>query len=268
VRLRDDFSPPEARPAILALMRTLYQPRLASLGPPPSGADARSPAAVEQALFRTRLTRLLALEAGDEALANQLAADAGRFLRQGQAEGGLDPAAVPPALVDIALAAGVRQKGLPFVDTLVERMLASNDVRFRTQAATALAATDDPAVGDRVRSLLLDPRLRGREPTLMGFGLAARASQRRATFDWFKANHEAFIPRTSASFGQRWLPRFGAGFCSVKERDEVEAFFAPLVGRLPGADRTLAESLEGIELCAALADARRAEVGQYFAAGR
>lgn len=265
VRLRDDFSPPEARPAILALMRELYQPRLAAIGPPPAGADARSPAAVEQALFRTRLTRLLALEAGDEGLANQLAADAGRFLRQGQAEGGLDPAAVPPALVDIALAAGVRQKGLPFVDTLVERMLASNDVRFRTQAATALASTDDPVVGDRVRPLLLDPRLRGREPTLVGFGLAARASQRRATFDWFKANHEAFIARTSASFGQRWLPRFGAGFCSMKERDEVEAFFAPLVGRLPGADRTLAESLEGIELCAALAESRRAEVGKYFA---
>jgi alanyl aminopeptidase len=267
-RLRDDFSPPEARPAILALMRALYQPRLAALGPPPAAADARSPAAVEQALFHTRLTRLLALEAGDEALADQLAADAARYLRQGQPEGGLDPGALPPSLVDIALAAGVRQKGLPFVETLVERMLASNDVRFRTQAATALAATDDPAVGDRVRSLLLDERLRGREPTLIGFGLAARPSQRRATFDWFKANHEAFIARTSASFGQRWLPRFGAGFCSVPERNEVEAFFAPLVGRLPGADRTLAESLEGIELCAALAGAKRAEVGEYFAARR
>jgi alanyl aminopeptidase len=265
VRLRDDFSPPEARPAILALLRELYQPRLAALVPPPSGVDPRSPAAVEQALFHTRLTRLLALEAGDEALANQLAADASRYLRQGWEGGSLDTAAVPPALVDIALAAGVRQKGLPFVDTLVERMLVSNDVRFRTQAATALASTDNAVVGDRVRSLLLDPRLRGREPTLIGFGLAARASQRRATFDWFRANHEAFIARTSASFGQRWLPRFGAGFCSVKERDEVEAFFAPLVDRLPGADRTLAESLEGIELCAALADSRRAEVGRHFA---
>lgn len=264
-RLRDDFGTAESRPAVLALMRTLYQPRLAALGPAPAGQAPRDPAAVEQALFRTRLTRLLALEAGDEALANQLAADASRFLRQGEEGGGLDPTAVPPALADIALAAGVRQKGLPFVETLVERMLASNDVRFRTQAAAALGTTDDPAVGERVRSLLLDERLRGREPTLMGFALAARPSQRRATFDWFKANHEAFIARTSASFGQRWLPRFGAGFCSIPERDEVEAFFTPLVGRLPGADRTLAEALEGIELCAALAAQKRSEVAGYFA---
>jgi alanyl aminopeptidase len=267
VRLRDDLGSAESRPAVLALMRTLYQPRLAALGPAPAGPGSglQDPAAVEQALFRTRLTRLLALEAGDEALANRLAADASRFLRQGEAGGGLDPAALSPALTDIALAAGVRQKGLPFVETLVERMLASNDVRFRTQAASALGTTDDPVVGDRVRALLLDERLRGREPTLIGFALAARPSQRRATFDWFKANHEAFIARTSASFGQRWLPRFGAGFCSLPERNEVEAFFAPLVPKLPGADRTLAESLEGIELCAALAKARRDEVVRYFA---
>ena len=65
------------------------------------------------------------------------------------------------------------------------------------QAAAALGNTDDAAVGERVRKLLLDPQLRGREPTTLAFALAARPSQRRATFDWFKANHEAFIDRIS-----------------------------------------------------------------------
>jgi alanyl aminopeptidase len=114
-----------------------------------------------------------------------------------------------------------------------------------------------------VRQLLLDPQLRAREPTTIAFALAARASQRRATFDWFKANHEAFIGRIG-HFGYRWLPRFGAGFCTLPERDELKAFFTPMLDKLDGADRTLAETLEGIELCAALAETKRDEVGRHF----
>jgi alanyl aminopeptidase len=143
-------------------------------------------------------------------------------------------------------------------------MAASDDVQFRMQAATALANTDDAALGERVRKLLLDPRLRGREPTTLAFALAARPSQRRATFDWFKANHQAFIERISR-FGHRFLPQLGSGFCTLAERDELRDFFAPIVGRLDGAERTLAETLEGIELCAALAAAKREEVDRYFA---
>ncbi len=198
-RLRNDYAPPGTGPRIEALMRRLYRPRLDGLDAVQApGTGAADMATVDQALFRTRLTRLLALEAGDAGLANALAADAARLLRMGESDGGLDLSAVSPALTDIAL--------------------------------------------------------------------ALRPSQRRATFDWFKTNHEAFIARSSASFGHRWLPRFGAGFCSRDERDEVEAFFTPLLDRLPGASRTLAETLEGIELCAALAEARAAEVGRYFSA--
>ena len=76
----------------------------------------------------------------------------------------------------------------------------------------ALGATDDPLIGERVR---------GREPTTLAFALATRSSQRRATFDWFKANEEAFTGRLS-NFAHRWLPRLGADFCTTAERDEVE----------------------------------------------
>jgi alanyl aminopeptidase len=260
VRMRDYLAPSSRREAVMAFMRATWRPRLDALGPDGGGADA---AAVERALFRTNLVRFLALEAGDRELRARLAEQARRYLGSGAA--GPDPGAVPPALVEIALQAGVQEGGLPFVETLVARMLGSNDIQFRGQAALALGATDDPAVGTQVRALLLDPRLRAREPTTIAFALAARASQRRATFDWFKVNHEAFIARIS-HFGYRWLPRFGAGFCTLPERDELREVFTPLLPRLDGAERTLAETLEGIELCAALAGAKQAEVGKFFAA--
>ena len=266
IRLRDYVAPAGAREELNARMRELYRPRLAAFGPEPLKAPrAAAPEnadSVDNSLFRVNLIRLLALEAEDLKLRGALAAAAARYIRLGDKSAGPaftpDESAVEPALRETALRAGVQHQGLSFAEPLIGRMMASNDILFRSQAAVALGTTDDAAVAERVRKLLLDPQLRSREPTTIAFALAARLSQRRATFDWFKTNHDAFIGRTSA-FGYRWLPRFGAGFCSKPERDEVEAFFKPLLPRLDGADRTLAEALEGIELCAELGAVKRGE---------
>jgi len=261
LRLSDRLVAEQGREAVLELMRELYRPRLEALGPVDasvSASGAPDAAAVQGALFRTKLVKLLALNAEDPDLRAELAARAERFVRDD------DEAAIDPAQIPVALAVGVQELGEPFVEALLERMLASSDVKFRTEAAGAFAATDDLALGDRVRELLLDDRLRGREPTTVAFALAARPSQRRATFDWFRENEPEFTAGMS-HFAYRWLPRMGAGFCTVPERDEVEAFFAPLVTKWQGAERTLAEVLEGIELCAALHDAKGAEVDEYFA---
>ncbi len=268
VRMRDYLAPGTpavAREQVLGFMRATYRPRLDALGSgsAPVAGEVNDAAAVDHAMFRTSLVRFLALEADDRAVRTTLAGQAGRYIGFGAPGASPDPGAVTAALTEVALQAGVQEHGAPFVETLIERMLASNDIQFRSQAAVALGSTDAAAVGERVRGLLLDPRLRAREPTTIAFALAARPSQRRATFDWFKANHEAFMAQIS-HFGYRWLPRFGAGFCTLAERDEVQAVFTPLLGRLDGADRTLAETLEGIELCAALAEAKRDEVGRHF----
>ncbi|MEZ5565988.1 MAG: M1 family metallopeptidase [Gammaproteobacteria bacterium] len=264
IRLRD-YLTAENADEVRALMRSLYRPRLDAL------EKSSSPVTPEQAIFRTNLIRFLALEARDPELRATLAAQGARYIRfdksktnkPNRTQDGLDTSAVSPALVQVALQVGVQEYGAPFVEALIDRLFASTDSQFRSQATVALGSTDDPKVGDRVRKLLLDPRLRGREPTTIAFGLAARPSQRRATFDWFKANDEAFIARVS-HFGHRWFPNFGAGFCSKPERDELEGFFTPIVNRLDGAARTLAETLEGIELCTALVTAKHAEATAAF----
>ena len=207
-------------------MRATYRPRLDALDASDGPAGGTDATAVDRALLRTKLVSFLALEGRDPELRATLAGQARRYIGFGTRGATPDPGAVASAQVEVALQVGVQESGLPFVEALIEQMLASNDIQFRSQAALALGSTDDAAVGERVRKLLLDPQLRAREPTTIAFGLAARASQRRATFDWFKANHEAFIGRIG-HFGYRWLPRFGAGFCTPAERDEVKAFFTP-----------------------------------------
>lgn len=269
IRLSNELVPDDARDAVLALMREFYRPRLDALGK--IEKMPTDTAAVERAFFRTKLMKLLAIDAEDLELRTTLAEQASRYIGFGRqdsgatrpAGGGLYEDELDPALVAIALAAGVQEFGAPFAEVLIERLMASSDAKFRTDAAAALAATDDPALGDRMRQLLLDERLRAREPTTLAFALAARPSQRRATFDWFKENESVFAERLS-HFAHRWLPRIGGGFCTASELEEVEEFFSPLVTKWQGAERTLSVVLEGIELCAALKDAKQAEVSQYF----
>ncbi len=264
VMMRDDLAATEAaRQGVQALMTTLYQPRLDALGAPVSEEEAVDLAAlVDTQLAKTELVGFLALQAGNRSLLSDLATRAKAYLGFGQAP---DESAIDPALLDTALRAGMLELGMPFMEALFQRLLASDDARFRSQASSALGFTDDPAVGQRVRALALDERLRARETSNMINALARRPSQRRQTFDWYRKNIDAYQSRMPA-FTHRWQSRLASGFCTLEERDEVSAFFAPLVEKMQGGKRTLAGVIEEIELCAALAEQRRREVNDFFAA--
>lgn len=267
VKLRDYIVPAANRDKVVALMRAIYRPRLDALRASiASKAPVDEATKVDRELLRTKLVTFLALEARDPDLRKTLADEARRYIGLGKPGMKPEPTAVLPAQVQVALQVAVQEDGLPFVDALTSQMLASDNIQFRSEAAVALGASDDAAVAEHVRKLLLDPRLRAREPTSIAFAQAARQSQRRAVFDWFKANDEAFMAHIGR-FGYRWLPRLGAGFCTTKEHDELEAFFTPMLDRMEGAKRTLAEALEDIDLCVALTNAKRDEAGRYFAKG-
>ena len=253
-RINDKLVNPEQRDEVQAMMRDIYRPRLAALDNSQAEGTA---AAVDRALLRTKLVNLLALEAEDPELRARLVAQAERFVFDG------DDTAVEPALLPAALAVAVQELGEPFAMALLDRILASNDMKFRNEAAASLAATNDVALGDQLRALLLDDRLRGREPTTIAFAMAGRESQRRAMFDWFRENEAAFTADMS-QFGTRFLPNIGAGFCTTPERDEVEAYFETVVDKWQGASRSLAEVLEAVELCTALRAAKGAELDAYF----
>ncbi|RLA26666.1 MAG: M1 family peptidase, partial [Gammaproteobacteria bacterium] len=153
VRMSNTLASSDARAGVLELMRDLYRPRLAARGP--VNATPTDTAAVQQALFRTRLVDLLALDAEDPVLRADLAEQAGRYIRLGEKDAtGINETAVDPALINIALAVGVQELGAPFVDTLIDRLVTSSDAKFRTDAAVALGATNDAALGERVRDLL------------------------------------------------------------------------------------------------------------------
>jgi len=56
------------------------------------------------------------------------------------------------------------------------------------------------------------------------------------------------------------MPGFGGRFCSSEGRDEVESFFTSQADIIPGYERSLLQTVERIELCAALKKAKAEEL--------
>jgi hypothetical protein len=63
-----------------------------------------------------------------------------------------------------------------------------------------------------------------------------------------------------------WLPWRASSFCDQTSRDRVEAFYAARVADHDGGPRALANVLETIEICTAIAKAQRAGAVAAFAA--
>ena len=257
-RIRDDLADAETGVAIEAFMRSLYQPRLAAIG-----LQASEDESVDTALLRSALVNFLAMEANDVELRANLSEQASAYIRMGEDAADIDKSAIDPAFTAAALSVGVQDLGDPFAKTLFDRMLSSDDARFREQASAALGNANDAELAEWVRQQSFDDRLKGREPTNLIFGLARTSAERRATFEWFKANREEFVELVPV-FARRFLPSIGSGFCTIEERDEVAAVFAEVIEQVPSAARANREALEKIELCAALADAKSGEIAAYF----
>jgi alanyl aminopeptidase len=72
-----------------------------------------------------------------------------------------------------------------------------------------------------------------------------------------------FLPLLSTG-SRRQAPRLGSAFCDAAKAEEVKAFFSAHAAELPGAERPLAQTLEGIHLCVAAKAAHAASARAFF----
>jgi alanyl aminopeptidase len=94
------------------------------------------------------------------------------------------------------------------------------------------------------------------------------AETRKLAFQFIKSHFDQIVKGRPSVFGNdlgALLPQAGAPFCDAQSRKELEDFFGPLVSQFAGAPRTLAQTLEGIDLCIAGKAAREGSVREFLA---
>ncbi len=248
--------PPSARAAVLARMQDLYRPALARFDLDPA-ALAREVADSNLALLRADLLWFMALDAEDPETRAVLSRLGQAYLGFG-GDGALHPEVLHPNLVRVALLTAAGDAGEDFVAALVERLRGEEDPALREHLMRALAFQTDPATLRRVWALILDPAFPKRDASELLRRQSHRADNQAAIFDWIVAHYDELAERLPRSH-RAWLPWRSSGFCSLADRDRVEAFYRPFAEGPDGNLRTLENVIEGIELCAAIADAQRAD---------
>ena len=194
----------------------------------------------------------------DETLKTEMAAKGAAYLGL---NGKANKKAIAPNLAGLALAQVMKANGEAAYAPLLE--LATNGSAFEKGISLgAMSATTDKAIANKLRDLALakDSPLTGRQSNSLVSGLLGSDAHGEETWNWLKDNFVTFVERKVPDVRLGGMPGFARGFCSIERRDEVKAFFEGQADIIPGYERSLAQTVERIELCAALKDAKGKEL--------
>jgi len=219
---------------------------------------------VEGNLLAPSLAGLLATIGQDEAIRSDM-------LKKGSQYLGLDGEAqkdkVAPNMMGLALRETMRQRGQEAYAPLLA--LAKNGSALEKGAASgALASVTDDAIYKTILSDIVlsnDSPLTGRQVGSVLNGLLASDQFGAQTWEWFKANLPSYVKKVP-DVRKGGLPGAGRNLCSIEGRNDVRDFVTANAELMPGYNRSLLQTLESIELCAALKEAKAEELAEALKA--
>ncbi len=235
-------------PALADYMRQVFGPRFDAIS-----GDSRG-----EKLLRTSLKRRLALTGQDLDMRQPLNAAAMGFV-------GLDDndLHLAPADMTMAFTVAVQAEGAPFVMALRELLEKERNPAVRAAAISALGRTEDAALAAELRQWALGDVLTGREAIGL-LGSLMNGPLVDDSWAWITTHFDDVLARTP-DVRKSAMPNFGKWFCDTAKRPVVEAFFTSQADKIPGYERSLAQTLERISLCSAFKNAKGDELAAALA---
>jgi len=179
------------------------------------------------------------------------------------ADGEIHPAVVNPIIIETALAVAVDELGDEFVDHLQRLALGSTDAVVRGRTLSAIGNTKEPDKAKEIRELVFSADLRDNEIYNILFPQAMMVETRDDTWEWFQQNIDKILERVpEAAWGR--MTMVGDAFCDAEKQAEIDEFFGERIGDMMGGPRSLAKTLEGIDLCIAKAQHHQAEMEAWL----
>ncbi|MEP3889526.1 MAG: M1 family metallopeptidase [Hellea sp.] len=239
----------DAKDDVARLVRDMFQNRY---------ADNVGKDTVEGKLLVPTLASRLVYVGQDKALKSEMATKGAAYLGL---NGKANKKAVAANMVGLALSQAMETSGEAAYGPLLK--LATEGSAFEKGAALgALSSTKDKTIAAKLRILSLTENspLTGRQANSLVSALLGSDQHGDDTWAWLKKNFAIFVDRKVPDVRLGRMPGFGGRFCSLEGRDEVKAFFESQAAIIPGYERSLAQTVERIELCAALKEAKTEEL--------
>jgi alanyl aminopeptidase len=249
----------DMRPLVPASMRAnwqrwvekLFAGRLHELGLAPRARDSD-----DTLRLRPALVGMVAAEGADPELQRRLPELAARWLDDRRS-------IADTSLAEAVMQGAARRGDRAFFERLRAALGKAQERRERRILYMALGSFADPQLANDALALILDsPDYREAVQTAWTGSDTPEGAARVHAFA--KANFDrlvALAPHDAPAY----FPRWAAGLCSEAERADVEAFYRDRSPRFIGGARVLAQTLEGIGLCAAFKQAQQPRLAAFLA---
>jgi alanyl aminopeptidase len=248
---------PKQRPAFAQQLKALYQKVYANVQ---LDKSLHNP---DELQLRNAMFRLYALVIKDPNLREQLLDKAVRYTGY-KTDQKLHPDVLDVNVREVALSVAANMEGEPFVNLLLQHFHQSSDALLREELLRAMTAADSPGVLAELRELSLSEAVRDNEVSQILGPLMNDVDKRDATWQWIRAHMDQLIER-QPSWTKGSVVSYAAGFCSEERYREIETELTEQFTALERGPRSLANTLESIELCSALVNYHKDSVKQFMA---
>ncbi len=208
----------------------------------------------DRALRAKWLAHYIALSA-DRTLTEQANTLSQRWLK--------DKTSLPSASRALVLRAAAFQGDRAYFDALTAAAVGNPDRRERAHIYAALASFRAPELAQAARELWLSPEHDIRELMAAARVRGHTEAMREGLFGFVTSRFDAITAKLPKDAAVRF-PHLFDGACSAQEADRVEAFFTPLTKTYAGMNKTLAQSLETVRICARYRAAQHASFQAYL----
>lgn len=220
----------------------------------------------DQIRLRIDMLELFALLVQDEKVRAPLNDLANRYAGFGD-DGELRPDALDPNIREVALATAVDMEGRQFAELLLAHFDASSNAVLREEILRALTRSGDPEFIDKLRALTLSDKLRDNEVEHVIEPLMMNVETQDETWQWLRSNLNKVVERLP-SWSQGRIIENASNFCSRARYEEVKSELSDKISELQRGPRSLAITLEQIQLCAALVEEQAPSVRAALASGQ
>jgi aminopeptidase N len=173
-------------------------------------------------------------------------------------------APLDPTLADALVKTAATHGDAPLFDALAAAAERAPDPAEHYRYLYALADFREPPLIDRALELAVSPQLRSQDTAVYLSRFFDNPAARSRAWTFLTAHWAALEPKITIAGGDTNLIRSMSSFCDPTSRDQITSFFA--AHKLPGAARTLQQTVEQINNCIGLREKQTPAVEAWLAA--
>jgi aminopeptidase N len=241
-----------ARPAFAKYVRDILGPTARRLG-----WTTKKDESDEQKLLRVSVLTALGSLGGDEWALAQAKRVVEAWLT--------DPFQVDADIAKAALPVAVKQPSDALFERLATVLKAPRTPEIRVLALSGLAAFDEPKYVERVLDFMINRTVKTGDLRYILGPLSSRRATRAVTYAWLEKHFDEVL-KIVPPFVVGRLAHVTASMCDAGQVRAAEAFFAPRMAKIDGAQKGLRQSVEDGLRCAALADKETSPTTKWLAA--